>query len=443
MSLNTLVVKPSGANIDLRDPTVDGGLDPGPCAPGEVTTTPTPGSSRPCAPPAGANRLRIDLGDREDSARRPGRPARRPCSAVPAPTSSRPPAATTRSPATTATTPSRPARAPTRSTRATATTTSTAARATTWSRPGWAWTRSAAARATTTCACATASPTRCAAGPATDKVEADTLDDVALDCEDVTRLPTAAPAAAGPPGATARRRACGSAARPIQRAGKGYRAKLVATSSERGTIAASGFMEIGDLSLPISTDRHRVGVGGGGVELTFKLTARENREAAKAWKRKRKVIAPARRRRRRPRRELHPASRRRRSAYFASRTVAARRRRVARGVEHAQLQRRLDRRAAEQPLERRLGEVEEHVRATGALERGVAVGHDRPELVLAGDGLRRVSSALTEHASEQRTLVAIPPRASRARCDEASLSVVYLGVRSVAEATGSVTVGGA
>ena len=75
----------------------------------------------------------------------------------------------------------------------------------------------------------------------------------------------------------------------VQRAGKGYRAKLVATSSERGTIAASGFMEIGDLSLPISTDRQRVGVGGGGVELTFKLTGREKREAAKAWKRKRKV----------------------------------------------------------------------------------------------------------------------------------------------------------
>ena len=47
-----------------------------------------------------------------------------------------------------------------------------------------------------------------------------------------------------------------------------------------GTISASGFIDIAGLSLPISADRQRVGVGGGGVRLTVKLGARARREAA-------------------------------------------------------------------------------------------------------------------------------------------------------------------
>ena len=36
-SLNSLTVRLTGGDIELRDPTVDGGMDPGPCRPGEIT----------------------------------------------------------------------------------------------------------------------------------------------------------------------------------------------------------------------------------------------------------------------------------------------------------------------------------------------------------------------------------------------------------------------
>ena len=36
-SLNTLVVRANGSRIEFRDPTVDGGMDPGDCTPGELT----------------------------------------------------------------------------------------------------------------------------------------------------------------------------------------------------------------------------------------------------------------------------------------------------------------------------------------------------------------------------------------------------------------------
>ena len=68
VSLNTLVVKRSGANVDFRDPTVDGGLDVGPCAPGDITDDANSWVIQALCPAAGAGRLRIDLGDREDSA---------------------------------------------------------------------------------------------------------------------------------------------------------------------------------------------------------------------------------------------------------------------------------------------------------------------------------------------------------------------------------------
>ena len=34
-SKNTLTVRPNGSQIELHDPTVDGGIDPGDCTPGE------------------------------------------------------------------------------------------------------------------------------------------------------------------------------------------------------------------------------------------------------------------------------------------------------------------------------------------------------------------------------------------------------------------------
>jgi hypothetical protein len=126
---------------------------------------------------------------------------------------------------------------------------------------------------------------RCGAGQ--DKVDADTLDDVALDCEDVSRLPTPVPEGGG---TTGRDRVA-----PKVRVGgstvqHGTHLTLVATSSERGTISASGFVDLAGLSLPVTADVQRVGIGGGGVKLTAKLNARQRREATRAWRRKRKVV---------------------------------------------------------------------------------------------------------------------------------------------------------
>ena len=78
-SLNTLTVRPDGGRIEFHDPTVDGGLDPGDCTPGDVA-----GGFivQAFCPAAGVERVRIDLGEREDSrhrlARDPGHDPRRP-----------------------------------------------------------------------------------------------------------------------------------------------------------------------------------------------------------------------------------------------------------------------------------------------------------------------------------------------------------------------------
>jgi hypothetical protein len=68
VSLNQLTVKRVGSQIEFRDPTVDGGLDPGSCDPGDITNDANAWIISVRCPTAGVNRLRIDLGDREDGA---------------------------------------------------------------------------------------------------------------------------------------------------------------------------------------------------------------------------------------------------------------------------------------------------------------------------------------------------------------------------------------
>jgi len=64
-SLNTLTVRVRGTEVELRDPTVDGGIDFGSCRPGE-----TDGDGfviQVFCPLAGVRALRVDLGEREDT----------------------------------------------------------------------------------------------------------------------------------------------------------------------------------------------------------------------------------------------------------------------------------------------------------------------------------------------------------------------------------------
>ena len=65
-SLNGLAVRPSGNRVEFRDDRVDGGMDPGSCTPGDLDANGF--IVQTFCPLAGVRRVRIDLGDREDTA---------------------------------------------------------------------------------------------------------------------------------------------------------------------------------------------------------------------------------------------------------------------------------------------------------------------------------------------------------------------------------------
>ena len=75
-SLNNLTVRVAGGQIEFRDPTVDGGMDPGSCDPGDITPDANAWIIQTFCPRAGVSRVRVDLGEREDVANvAPGVPA--------------------------------------------------------------------------------------------------------------------------------------------------------------------------------------------------------------------------------------------------------------------------------------------------------------------------------------------------------------------------------
>jgi hypothetical protein len=103
---------------------------------------------------------------------------------------------------------------------------------------------------------------RCGAGE--DRVEADTLDRADGDCEHVERVAVPAPPEPGPAGADQRSPRVRAGAATRQPPG---RVRILATSSERGVLSASGYLDAGGLSFPVQGDRRRVAVGGAGVTL--------------------------------------------------------------------------------------------------------------------------------------------------------------------------------
>jgi hypothetical protein len=125
-------------------------------------------------------------------------------------------------------------------------------------------------------------------GGGADRVDADTFDEIQPTCESVLRRLVAPPpgyeSTAGdvtPPEV----RAGGST---LQRMRKG-RVRMLATSSERGVLAASGFLDTAGIALPLQSDRIDVPVAGGGVKLTIQLSRRERRLASKSLRRGRKA----------------------------------------------------------------------------------------------------------------------------------------------------------
>jgi len=123
-------------------------------------------------------------------------------------------------------------------------------------------------------------------GDGADRVEADTLDRVAADCERVERIAVPAPPEPGPAAADDIAPRVRAGARTRQPPG---RVRVLATLGERGVLSASGFLRVGGLSLPVQGDRQSVRVGGGGAALTVKLTGRARRAAARALRRGRRA----------------------------------------------------------------------------------------------------------------------------------------------------------
>ncbi len=120
-------------------------------------------------------------------------------------------------------------------------------------------------------------------------MDADQLDLVDPGCEVVKRTFTAPPSGgAGADDGLPPTVAVG--APTLQRLGRARRVSVYATSSERGTLGASGFIDVAGLTLPVKkVPRRRVRVGGGGAELTYTLKGSHWRAARRALRRGRPV----------------------------------------------------------------------------------------------------------------------------------------------------------
>lgn len=269
-SLNSLRVRIVGADVEFLDRTVDGGIDPASCRPGEITNDANSWLVQTFCPRAGVTALRIDLREREDTA------------TIDVPF------------------------------RATVLGGSGADTLTTGAGPdildGGEGNDVLAGRGGNDRLTGGLGADRldggdgddellvrdgqadvvvCGAG--SDRVQADQLDELAADCEAVERVATVPPPDAGDggPDAIAPRLQVGAAS--VQRLRGGRTVRVFATSTERGLIAASGFVAARGLLLPVRTVRGRVRVAGGGVALRVRFTALQLREVRRTLRRRGRV----------------------------------------------------------------------------------------------------------------------------------------------------------
>ncbi len=249
-SLNTLTVRLSDARISLRDPTVDGGLDPGSCDPRE--TNERGFVIEALCRLAGVTLLRLDVGDREDTVVTD--------LPIPAVVSGGGGADILRT---------------------------GPANDDVDGGLGLDQIDSGPGDDTVRVRDGLADSVRCGAGA--DRVEADTADDLAGDCETVARVATEPPAGADGQDRTAPRVDVGGA--PVQRLRRSGRIVLTATANEAGTIAASGYLSIAGVHLPLRSKRVQLAVAGGGVRVTIRLSRAQLRRARRALRRRRRVTA--------------------------------------------------------------------------------------------------------------------------------------------------------
>jgi hypothetical protein len=126
-------------------------------------------------------------------------------------------------------------------------------------------------------------------GDGSDRADADAFDELAADCESVSRTATAPPPESGSTATDKTAPKVDVGAITLQKLGQRGVVRVVGTSSERGTLGASGYIDIAGLRLPLGNVSRPVNVPGGGAELTLKLTKAQLREAKKMLKRKRRV----------------------------------------------------------------------------------------------------------------------------------------------------------
>ena len=267
-SLNTLTVRANGSRIEFRDPTVDGGMDPGSCTPGELTDDANSWIIQTFCPTGGVQSVRLDLGEREDSATVS---IDIPTTLLGGPGADRLQGG--------------PATDQLSGDDGDDTLAGGGGADVVLGGLGVDEASGEAGDDDIRVRDGIQDVVRC--GDGNDKVDADTLDEIAADCETVVRTPTAAPPSSGGRDRAAPRVEVGAPAR--RRIGSSRKVLLFVTSTERGHVAASGALRIGDLALPINVPRRRISVGGGGTALTVTLSRSHARRARAALRRNRRV----------------------------------------------------------------------------------------------------------------------------------------------------------
>ena len=268
-SLNTLSVRANGSRIEFRDPTVDGGMDPGDCTPGDISADANAWIIQTFCPAAGVTSVRLDLGEREDSAtvslnipttllggsgadRLTGGPAADQLSGDDGDD------------------------------------VLAGGGAADVIVGGLGVDEVSGGAGDDDVRVRDGIQDLVSCGDEADKVDADTFDEIAADCEAVVRTLTSAPPGAG--GARDRvapRIEIEAPAR--QRIGRFRRIRVFAASTESGFVAASGALNVNGLALPLKVVRRSIAVGGAGAELTVTLSRAHGRQAMRALRRGRRV----------------------------------------------------------------------------------------------------------------------------------------------------------
>ena len=128
-------------------------------------------------------------------------------------------------------------------------------------------------------------------GDGTDTAAADSVDTADASCETVTRA-TVAPPAEQPAADDKTRPKIAVGGSTLQRVSmKRRRIYVAATSSEKGEIVASGFLDAGGINTALRAKPKAVTVAGGGVELVFTLSKTAMKKVMRDLARGRKVYA--------------------------------------------------------------------------------------------------------------------------------------------------------